>query len=96
MDPRSKARYEGLFNRCVEAQERGAVAKPAWVKRDERDELDALVVRGIWERSRLEKGVLRAVWTSCDTERRGALRRDEFVKGLWLIDEELRKRRKLV
>lgn len=62
MDPRSKARYEGLFNRCVEAQERGAVAKPAWVKRDERDELDALVVRGIWERSRLEKGVLRAVW----------------------------------
>lgn len=34
--------------------------------------------------------------TSCDTERRGALRRDEFVKGLWLIDEELRKRRKLV
>ena len=60
MDPRSRARYDKLFDRCLNAL--AHVPRPAWVKRDDTDGLDALVVKGIWERSRLDKASLRHIW----------------------------------
>lgn len=74
-----------------------AVPRPAWVKKDDEDALDALAVRGVWERSRLDRKTLSGIWRECDADGRGSLRRDDFAKGLWSIDEELRRRsRRLV
>ncbi|KAM0755435.1 hypothetical protein T439DRAFT_375799 [Meredithblackwellia eburnea MCA 4105] len=101
MDPHSKSRYDTLFDKCVDKLNGvgvdGSTTKPAWIKRDEKTTLDALVVKGVWERSRLESEVLGGIWNECDEERKGSLRKAEFSRGLWLIDEELRRRsRRLV
>ncbi|KAJ7286164.1 hypothetical protein C8J57DRAFT_1496839 [Mycena rebaudengoi] len=49
------------------------------------------VVRVLWARSRLPTPVLSAIWTECDTGRTGVLDRDAFARGMWRIDEELRR-----
>ncbi|KAI9065416.1 hypothetical protein FKP32DRAFT_1624132 [Trametes sanguinea] len=56
---------------------------------DER--LDGKVVRAIWKLSRLRRETLRVIWTECDPAGTGSLDKDAFVKGMWRIDEELRK-----
>ncbi|KAL1746305.1 hypothetical protein HDZ31DRAFT_34436 [Schizophyllum fasciatum] len=55
------------------------------------DWLDGRVVRLIWQRSRLERHKLAQIWSECDTAQRGFLDRDAFVRGMWRIDEELRR-----
>ncbi|KAI0687175.1 hypothetical protein BC835DRAFT_1241636, partial [Cytidiella melzeri] len=45
----------------------------------------------IWKTSKLDLAQLRGIWCECDTARRGSLDREAFVKGMWRIDEELRK-----
>lgn len=52
-----------------------------------------VVVRDIWGRSRLPVDELAEVWELVDREGRGALGRDEFVVGMWLIDQRLRGRK---
>jgi len=52
-----------------------------------------VVVRDIWSRSRLPADELAEVWDLVDRSRRGALGRDEFVVGMWLIDQRLRGRK---
>jgi hypothetical protein len=52
-----------------------------------------LVVRDIWARSRLPDHVLEEVWDLVDTRGVGRLRREEFVVGLWLIDQRLKGRK---
>ncbi|KAH8705087.1 hypothetical protein BGW36DRAFT_421661 [Talaromyces proteolyticus] len=49
-----------------------------------------LVVRDIWLRSRLPSHTLEAIWDLVDHNRIGLLSREEFVVGLWLIDESLK------
>jgi hypothetical protein len=59
-------------------------------------EMDAvlnIVVREIWERSRLPKGELEEVWDLVAREDANTLRRDEFVVGLWLLDQRLKGRK---
>lgn len=53
--------------------------------------LDAHVVRHIWSRSRLDKDKLRDIWQECDTGQKGSMDLEGFVKGMWRIDEELRR-----
>ncbi|KAH9900965.1 hypothetical protein C8Q73DRAFT_676417 [Cubamyces lactineus] len=55
------------------------------------EKLDGAVVRAIWKLSRLERETLRVIWMECDPAGTGSLDRDAFVKGMWRIDEELRK-----
>ncbi|TRM58591.1 hypothetical protein BD626DRAFT_573367 [Schizophyllum amplum] len=55
------------------------------------DRLDGRVVRLVWQRSRLEKHKLVEIWNECDTAQKGSLDRDAFVRGMWRIDEELRR-----
>ncbi|KAL1732460.1 hypothetical protein EV714DRAFT_247685 [Schizophyllum commune] len=55
------------------------------------DRLDGRVVRLIWQRSRLEKHKLAQIWNEVDAIQRGSLDRDAFVRGMWRIDEELRR-----
>ncbi|KAE8372646.1 hypothetical protein BDV26DRAFT_89920 [Aspergillus bertholletiae] len=49
-----------------------------------------LVVRDIWSRSRLEPFALEQIWDLVDTQKIGLLTREEFVVGMWLIDQQLK------
>lgn len=52
-----------------------------------------LVVRDIWNRSRLPTDILAEIWDLVDRQGVGVLARDEFVLGLWLIDQKLKGRK---
>lgn len=52
-----------------------------------------LVVRDIWRRSKLPDHVLGEVWDLVDRERLGRLGKEEFVVGMWLIDQRLKGRK---
>ncbi|KIX08568.1 uncharacterized protein Z518_03224 [Rhinocladiella mackenziei CBS 650.93] len=52
-----------------------------------------VVVRDIWERSRLPKDVLEEVWDLVSQPGAKTLNREEFVVGLWLIDQRLKGRK---
>lgn len=49
-----------------------------------------LVVREIWTRSRLPPAVLEQVWNLVDHRQFGLLTKEEFVVGMWLIDQQLK------
>lgn len=52
-----------------------------------------LVVRDIWRRSKLPDDVLGEVWDLVDREGLGRLGKEEFVVGMWLIDQRLKGRK---
>ena len=52
-----------------------------------------IIVRDIWRRSRLPDDVLEEIWELVDIEREGTLEREEFVVGMWLIDQRLKGRK---
>ncbi|KAI9821015.1 MAG: Increased rDNA silencing protein [Phylliscum demangeonii] len=52
-----------------------------------------VVVRDIWSRSRLGNDVLEEVWDLVDRKVLGVLDREEFVVGMWLIDQRLKGRK---
>lgn len=52
-----------------------------------------VVVRDIWERSRLPEDELAEVWDLVDRGGGGALDKQEFVVGMWLVDQRLRGRK---
>ncbi|KAG8867106.1 hypothetical protein FRB98_004388 [Tulasnella sp. 332] len=56
------------------------------------EKLHGQVVRRIWLCSKLDKKVLRDIWSECDTNKTGSLDRQAFVQGMWRIDEELTKK----
>ncbi|SLM38320.1 EPS15 homology (EH) [Lasallia pustulata] len=80
---RERKRYEGVWaaNRgiCLPDDSHSAVCN--------------LVVRDIWSRSRLSNHVLEEVWDLVDNEGFGRLNREEFVVGMWLIDQSLKGRK---
>ncbi|KIK58205.1 hypothetical protein GYMLUDRAFT_171186 [Collybiopsis luxurians FD-317 M1] len=49
------------------------------------------MVRVIWNKSRLGKEKLSAVWLESDPFHTGSLDKEAFVKGMWRIDAELRR-----
>jgi Cytoskeletal-regulatory complex EF hand len=49
-----------------------------------------LVVRDVWSRSRLPPAVLGQVWDLVDHRQIGLLTKEEFVVGMWLIDQQLK------
>lgn len=52
-----------------------------------------VVVKDIWSRSRLPPNFLEKVWDLVDRQGIGMLTRDEFVVGMWLIDQQLKGRK---
>jgi hypothetical protein len=52
-----------------------------------------VVVREVWKRSRLPEDELIEVWDLVDRDKRGVLSRQEFVVGMWLIDQRLKGRK---
>lgn len=59
----------------------------------EADYVVNIVVRDLWSRSRLPPDELAEVWDLVDREKQGALGKQEFVVGMWLIDQRLRGRK---
>ncbi|KAG2157502.1 hypothetical protein DEU56DRAFT_764962 [Suillus clintonianus] len=55
------------------------------------ERLGGRIVRLIWSASKLDRGKLRDIWNDCDPSSTGFLDREAFVKGMWRIDEELRR-----
>lgn len=52
-----------------------------------------VVAREIWLRSRLPDSVLAEIWDLVDDQSTGTLSREEFVVGMWLIDQRLKGRK---
>ena len=52
-----------------------------------------IIARDIWRRSRLPEDVLEEIWNLVDTSKQGALGKEEFVVGMWLIDQRLKGRK---
>jgi hypothetical protein len=52
-----------------------------------------IVVRDIWKRSRLPPDELAEVWDLVDRGGKGMLSKQEFVVGMWLVDQRLRGRK---
>jgi len=55
------------------------------------EKLEGAIIRQIWKRSGLHNSRLAEIWKSCDLTCQGALTLEAFVKGMWRIDEELRR-----
>ncbi|GAA5966443.1 hypothetical protein JCM21900_004420 [Sporobolomyces salmonicolor] len=86
MDPRARKRYDRLFEQCL-------VAVAARSVGGEAEKLDGAVVKRLWERSRLSQAFLRQTWTDALQGNTSCSRldREAFARGMWLIDEELRR-----
>jgi len=86
---KERRRYEGLW-----AANRGLYL-PDDVTPDGsmRDGVCSVVVRDLWNRSRLPSDVLENVWDLVDRKYKGWLTREEFIMGLWLIDQSLKGRK---
>ncbi|GAA5863923.1 hypothetical protein JCM1840_005823 [Sporobolomyces johnsonii] len=86
IDPRARKRYDRLFEQCL-----GALGAPS--TGGQADKLEGAVVKGLWERSRLPQAFLRKTWTDTveGNPTSTSLDREAFARGMWLIDEELRR-----
>lgn len=82
---RERKRYEAVW-----ASNKGMYTSPSF---DGGNEVCNLVVRDIWNRSRLPREVLEEVYALVDRKGEGALGKEEFVVGLWLIDQRLKGRK---
>ncbi|KAG9318605.1 hypothetical protein JVU11DRAFT_698 [Chiua virens] len=55
------------------------------------EQLNGRIVKHIWYASQLDRKKLSSIWNGCDPQCTGLVDRDTFVKGMWRIDEELRR-----
>lgn len=88
---RERKRYEGVW-----AGNRGVLVDHdlEYLEFDGANDLVVnVVVKDIWERSRLPRDVLEEVWDLVAPANAKALNREEFVVGLWLIDQRLKGRK---
>ncbi|KAJ6502193.1 hypothetical protein C8R45DRAFT_861981 [Mycena sanguinolenta] len=89
---RTAAGWRGLSVDLIRDPAEDASGQPSRpVMDDDVDTLPGPIIRVLWSRSRLPLPVLSAIWNECDPGRTGALDREAFVRGMWRIDEELRR-----
>ncbi|KAM5377964.1 hypothetical protein ACJZ2D_004710 [Fusarium nematophilum] len=91
--PRERKRYEAVWasNRGVLLDLPNSPFSP--MNGDVGEYVLNVVVREIWKRSRLPADELAEVWDLVDRKRQGVLGRQEFVVGMWLVDQRLRGRK---
>lgn len=102
---RERRRYEGVWaaNKGVHYSFTSAEAAvfarapdhkhTTYVQEAAADQVSNIVCRDIWTRSRLPVHVLADIWELVDSQGVGRLTKDEFVVGLWLIDQRLKGRK---
>ena len=66
---------------------------PSFLPPEPQDCVLNVVVRDLWQRSRLPEDELAEVWELVDRSRRGMLDKQEFVVGMWVIDQRLKGRK---
>ncbi|KAH7140654.1 hypothetical protein EDB81DRAFT_798443 [Dactylonectria macrodidyma] len=90
--PRERKRYEAVWasNRGVLLSLHSPMSTP---KAEASEFVVNLVVREVWKRSRLPVDELAEVWDLVDSSGQGVLGRQQFVVGMWLIDQRLRGRK---
>ena len=82
---RERKRYEAVW-----ASNKGMYTSASF---DGGNEVCNIVVRDVWNRSRLPPEVLEEVYGLVDRKGEGALGKEEFVVGLWLVDQRLKGRK---
>ncbi|KAF2686641.1 hypothetical protein K458DRAFT_297285 [Lentithecium fluviatile CBS 122367] len=95
---RERKRYEGVWaaNKGLHIPSSHSPSRsrsPGQFEEDPALEVLNLVVKEIWSRSRLPEHALEEVWDLVDGRGVGRLRREEFVVGLWLVDQRLKGRK---
>ncbi|KAK6359666.1 Increased rDNA silencing protein [Orbilia brochopaga] len=95
---KERKRYEGLWaaNRGLYLTEKMFEGRPdAAGRKLHQEAVCALVVKDLWSRSRLPLDILEQIWELVDRGPRPKwwLTRDEFIMGLWLIDQSLKGRK---
>lgn len=102
---RERKRYEGVWaaNKGIHSfytpeeqsyLDRHPGGKHAQILRESvAEQVTNIVARDIWSRSRLPEDVLEHVWDLVDTQSNGRLLKEEFVVGLWLVDQCLKGRK---
>lgn len=92
-----RKRYEGVF-----AANRGLLLRPPDRKtspsrlidpNSEGNQVVNVIVRDIWDRSRLPIEVLEQIYDLVAADETMCLNREQFVVGLWLIDQKLKGRK---
>ena len=93
---RERKRYEGVWaaNRGLLHQYETADEVRHRTKGTGPDDLVLnVVVKDIWDRSRLPRDVLEEIWDLVSDGESKSLNREEFVVGMWLIDQWLKGRK---
>ncbi|KAH8801561.1 hypothetical protein F5884DRAFT_807117 [Xylogone sp. PMI_703] len=85
---RERKRYEAVW-----ASNKGLFPSPELKPEVSAPSVCNLVVRDIYSRSRLNDDVLEEVYNLVDRHVNGRLQKEEFVVGLWLIDQRLKGRK---
>ncbi|KAK5078864.1 Increased rDNA silencing protein [Lithohypha guttulata] len=92
-----RKRYEGVFaaNRGILLKATDPRASPSRLvdPKSESNQVVNVVVRDIWERSRLSAQVLEEIYDLVAPNEPLVLHRQQFVVGLWLIDQKLKGRK---
>ena len=100
---RERKRYEGVwaankglycsFSREEEGSFRRHPSQKAQAQEALQDDVSNIVIRDLWSRSRLPESTLEMIWDLVDNENVGRLGKEEFVVGMWLIDQRLKGRK---
>ncbi len=94
---RERKRYEGVWAANKGLYTFWDFSKMSWEEAAkpsaEKDLVLNVVVREIWDRSRLPSDILEEVWSLVADENAAILRREQFVVGMWLIDQRLKGRK---
>lgn len=70
------------------AQQPNQQIQPSTVHEDDRTQsIHGIVVRSLWQRSRLSDDTLRQIWDLVDRCGDGCLDREGFLVGMWLVDQ---------
>ena len=95
IDEQEKKRYEGVWaaNRGILLISASQSSDSTAITPESKDLVSNLVVRDIWSRSHLSFSTLAEVWDRVDLRGDGKLGREEFVVGMWLIDQCLKGRK---
>ncbi|KAK7541095.1 uncharacterized protein J3D65DRAFT_617467 [Phyllosticta citribraziliensis] len=80
---RERKRYDGVW----------AANRGEFLPQEYQDCVHGFVVKDIWSRSRLPSHVLEVIWDLVDHHGIGVLSKEEFVVGLWVIDQALKGRK---
>ena len=100
---RERKRYEGVwaankglhcsFSRDEEIKLRKTTSQKAEAQDALQDQVSNVVVRDLWSRSRLPDSTLEMIWDLVESDNIGRLGKEEFVVGMWLIDQRLKGRK---